>query len=184
MSAPIFVRSLRMEEIAEINRAAESSNDRTARRARILLLSSDGKRSTEIASEVGCTTQTVRNVIHDFEEEGSESLHTDKPGPKDPDRIFDSKKRANLIHLLNYDPDDFSKDESEWTLELLAQVAHEVGLTERVVSHETIRQAILETGKTWMQVKKSSAPTTATYMFYKKVDGLIGPEALENKSDD
>jgi len=43
------------------------------------------------------------------------------------------------------------------TLQLLAEVAFEagltVGLTERVVSHEAIRQAILEMGHSWQRAK-------------------------------
>jgi len=153
MSAPLFVRSLSETEQEKLEKALRSEEAFTLRRAQIVRLSARGKRSTEIAEDLGCSAQTVRNAIHDFNEEGTESLQREKPGPKDPDRLFGEEKRETLVELAHQSPRDFSKERSTWSLELLAEVAFEEGLTERVVSHEAIRQAILEMGHSWQRAK-------------------------------
>lgn len=177
MADPIFVRDLSNDEIATLEEAITTDSHKAARRARILLLSFQEMTSTEIADRVGCTPQTVRNAIHDFNERGLDSLRPDKPGPKDPERIFEEFERAHLIYFLNQDPQDFSKESSEWTLSLLAEVAYEQGITDRVVSHETIRQAILEAGYTWEEAKKAPSPSTAMYGLLKATNTF--PESDE-----
>jgi hypothetical protein len=57
------------------------------------------------------------------------------------------------LELAHQRPRDFSKERSTWTLPLLAEVAFEEGLTEHMVSNETIRQAILEMGHSWQRAK-------------------------------
>lgn len=154
MRPPLFVRSLTDTEQEKLEKALRSEEAFTLRRAQIVRLSSSGERAPEIAENLGCSAQTVRNAIHDFNEEGIESLHREKPGPKDPDRIFDEEKREALMDLAHQSPRDFSKERSTWSLELLAEVAFEEGLTDRVVSHEAIRQAILEMGHSWQRAKE------------------------------
>lgn len=154
MSAPIYVRSLTDKEQEALEEALRSEKAFVLRRAQIVRLSARGRRSSEIAEQLGCTAQTVRNAIHDFNEEGTESLRPGKPGPKDPDRIFGEKKREALLEVAHQSPRDFSKGRSSWTLPLLAEVAFEEGLTDHVVSGETIRQAILAMGHSWQRAKK------------------------------
>jgi len=154
MPAPIYVRSLTEKEQEVLEEALRSEEAFVLRRAQIVRLSACEKRSPKIAEHLGCTAQTVRNAIHDFNEEGIESLRREKPGPKDPDRIFEEKEQEALLGLAHQSPRDFSKERSSWTLPLLAEVAFEEGLTDRVVSDETIRQAILEMGHSWQRAKK------------------------------
>lgn len=153
MSAPLYVRSLTKEEQEALEEALRSEEAFTLRRAQIVRLSARGRRSTEIADELGCCSQTVRNAIHDFNERGLASLTPEKSGPKDPDRIFDEAKREALLELAHQSPRDFSKERSTWTLPLLAEVAFEEGLVGHVVSHETIRQAIQAMGHSWQRAK-------------------------------
>jgi transposase len=153
MPAPLFVRPVTSEEQDALDEALRSAVGFTLRRAQILRLSARGKRSGEIADALGCWPQTVRNAIHDFNERSTESLHPKKSGPKDPERLFGEVKREALLEVAHRSPRKFAKDCSTWSLELLAEVAFEEGLTERVVSHETIRQTILEMGHSWQRAK-------------------------------
>lgn len=153
MRPPLLVRSLTETEQAELEKALRSEEAFTLRRAQIVRLSARGRHSPEIADELGCCSQTVRNAIHGFNEDGIESLYREKPGPKDPERIFGEEKREALLELAHQSPREFSKERSTWTLQLLAEVAFEEGLTGRVVSHEAIRQAILEMGHSWQRAK-------------------------------
>ncbi|GAB3377952.1 hypothetical protein GCM10027514_15630 [Azotobacter armeniacus] len=54
-----------------------------------------------------------------------------------------------LRPLLYRSPRDFGKPTSLWTLSLAAEVAFEQGLTERQLSHESIRQALKRLGVGW-----------------------------------
>lgn len=153
MPAPLYVRPLTAAEQSALDEALGSKVAFTLRRAQILRLSAQGKRSGEIAEALGCWPQTVRNAIHDFNERSTESLHREKPGPKNPDRLFGEEEREALLEVAHRSPRKFSKDRSTWSLELLAEVAFEEDLTERVVSHETIRQAILAMGHSWQRAK-------------------------------
>jgi transposase len=93
----------------------------------------------------------VRNAIHDFEERGLDSLARKPKGP--PDRVFDEKKREALQELAHQSPRSFGKPRSTWTLSVLAEVAFEEGLTEREVSKETVRQAVLALRSSWQRAK-------------------------------
>lgn len=153
MPAPLYVRSLSFEEQQTLEKALHDEEAFTLRRAQILRLSAQGKRSGEIAEHLGCCTQTVRNAIHAFHARGLESLQPEKPGPKDPDRIFADHQQERLLEIAHRSPRAFSKHRSRWTLDLLAEVAFEEGLTDHEVSHETIRQAILAMGHSWQRAK-------------------------------
>ncbi len=54
--------------------------------------------------------------------------------PKSAQPLLDEEKRQQLRHLVEQSPRAFGKARSTWTLPLLAQVAHEQGLTKRLGS--------------------------------------------------
>ncbi|WP_052568841.1 helix-turn-helix domain-containing protein [Ktedonobacter racemifer] len=70
MKVPIYVRALSPAEQAGIEAGLRSSDAFTLRRSQILLASSRKQRPSEIARNLGCATQTVRNTIHAFERKG------------------------------------------------------------------------------------------------------------------
>lgn len=153
MKSPMFVREFSPDEKRALEDALRSSRSFTLRRAQILRLSSEGRPPREIASALGCAVQSVRNALHAFDERGLESLHPEKSGPKQPERLFDETKRERLMSIAHQSPRPFGKQRSTWTLSLLAEVAFEQGLTSDRVSHETIRQAILALGSSWQRAK-------------------------------
>ena len=74
MKTPIFVRMLSVEETAQLKAGLRSSNAFTLRRCQILLASQAGLRSIQIAKQLGCADQTVRNAIKAFNNAGFNSL--------------------------------------------------------------------------------------------------------------
>jgi DNA-binding CsgD family transcriptional regulator len=66
MKAPLYVRTLSPAELAGIEVGLRSSDAFTLRRSQILLASNRKQRPKEIARNLGCATQTVRNAIHAF----------------------------------------------------------------------------------------------------------------------
>src|SRR5258707_9688447 len=141
MKAPIFSRVLSPAEQTGLEAGLRSSDAFTLRRCQILLASHRGQRPAEIARNLGCATQTVRNAIHAFEQKGLECLKPESCRPKTVQAQFDQTKCEALRALLHQSPRIFGKATSLWTLTLATEVCFEQGLTVSQVSIETIRQA-------------------------------------------
>ncbi len=124
------------------------------RRCQILLASAEGQNAYQIARNLGCNPQTVRNVIHKFNEEGlSEVLRRGSNRPHRVHRSFDEKGAEALREMLHRSPRDFGRDSSLWTMEMAAEVSFEKGLTRERVSGETIRATLLRMGVRWQRAK-------------------------------
>jgi len=103
------------------------------------LASIRGQRPSEITRNLGCATLTVRNMLHAFEEDGLSCLKQLSSRPKTIHVEFDQPKCEALRAVLHQSPRTYGKKTSVWTLSLAALVCHELGLTARQVSIETIR---------------------------------------------
>ena len=159
----MYVRALSPAEQAGVEAGLRSSNAFTLRRSQILLASSRGQRPSEIARNLGCATQTVRNTLHAFEQRGLACLKQQSSRPKTIHAEFDQPKCEALRAVLHQSPRTYNKDTSVWTLALAAQVCQELGLTTHQVSIETIRLALKRLGVGWQRAKHwitSPDPTT------------------------
>jgi transposase len=150
----MFVRSLSDNEQNQLLSGLRSRKAFTVRRCQILLASSGGERVSKIANNLGCATQTVRNVIGDFNAIGLSSIEEKSRRPKTVQPVLDGSKCEHLRALLHASPRAFGKSTSNWTLQLIAEVSFKQGLTEWQLSHETIRQAIKRMGVSWKRAKK------------------------------
>ena len=117
------------------------------------MASSEHQTPAQIARRVGCASQTVRNTIHAFENEGTGCLGEKTRGPKDAQPVLDAVKADPLKSILHQSPRRFGKARSTWTLDLLAEVAFEQQLTPRRLSRETVRQAVKRLGHGWKRAK-------------------------------
>ena len=72
MKPPIFVCTLSKDERERLEASLRSKDAFTLRRSQILLASSRGDEVPQIARNLGCGQQTVRDAIHDFNERGLE----------------------------------------------------------------------------------------------------------------
>ena len=153
MKAPIYVRALRPDEQVGIEAGLRSSDAFTLRRSQILLASSREQRPAEIARNLGCATQTVRNAIHAFEQDGLACLKQESSRPKTVQAQFDQAKCETLRAILHQSPRAYGKTTSLWTLELAAEVCFEQGVTASRVSIETIRQALKRLRVGWQRAK-------------------------------
>jgi transposase len=149
----MYVRTLSPAEQAGIEAGLRSPSAFTLRRSQVLLASQRGQRPSEIARNLACAVQTVRNTLHAFEEEGVASLKQHSSRPKTMHAEFDQAKCEGLRAILHQSPRSYGKDTSVWTLALAAQVCQELGLTTHQVSIETIRLALGRLGVGWQRAK-------------------------------
>ncbi len=166
----MFVRELTGEEREALEAGLKSRDGFRLRRSQVLLASSRGEHAPRIAEAVGCCPQTARNVIAAFNERGLVSLTPGSTRPHSAVPELDAAKRERLREILHQSPRHFGKPRSTWTLELAAQVAHEQGLTRRVLGGETIRWAVGQLGGGWKRAKRWITSPDALYLL-KKVGG-------------
>lgn len=151
---PIYVRTLTAEEEAALRAGLRSHEAFTLRRCQILLSSASGKRASQIATELGCDTDTALNAINAFNQNGLSALKAGSTKPHRIERGFDSAAAEQLRALLHQSPRNFGKATSLWTLELAADVSFEQGLTSERVSREAVRTALQRLGVRWKRAKQ------------------------------
>ena len=154
MKKPIFVRELTDGERQALEETLRSSQAFVLRRAQILRASARGTWVPQIAEDLGCSPQTVRNAIHAFNDHGLEALQPGSSRPHTTHPAFDAAGLERLAELLHQSPRDFGKPASLWTLTLAAEVSYEQALTNRRVSYETVRAALQRLGKRWQRAKR------------------------------
>ena len=153
MPNPIYVRPITESERERLKAGLRSSNGFELRRCQIILASERGEHAIAIAQNVGCSDETVREVIKAFNRSGLEAL---KPGSRRPHKTqaaFKAEQGEQLKALLHQSPRTFGKPTSVWTLELAAEVSFEQELTQERVSGETIRLTLKRMGLKWARAK-------------------------------
>lgn len=153
MHPPMFVRLLQTEERRTLEQGLRSRDGFKLRRSQILLASAEGEAPQQIARQVGCSAQTVRNVIRAFEQKGVGCLEAQSSRPKTVQPTFDEPKREQLRQLLHQSPREFGKTRTTWTLGLLAEVCQAQGITEQRVSQVTMHQTLKAMGIDWKRAK-------------------------------
>jgi transposase len=153
MKPPLFVRPLTPDENQALRTGLRSPSAFTLRRCQILLASAEALKPSQIRDRLGCSTQTVRNALRAFAAEGIACLREKSHRPVSARPEIDDHRCERLQALLHRSPRDFGKPTSLWTLQLAAEVAFAVGITERQLSDETIRQALKRLGVGWKRAK-------------------------------
>ena len=172
MKPPIFVRPLTTEEEHQVRAGLRASDAFTLRRSQILLASAASLSAPQIAQRVGCSDQTVRDVIHEFVARGLACLQRQSSRPQSVQPELNAPKREQLRDLLHRSPRDFGKARSSWTLELAAEVCFAQQLTAKRVSDETIRQALLRLGVQWKRARDWITSPDPEYL--RKKSAVIG----------
>jgi transposase len=154
MRPPIFVRTLSEEEREALEEDLRSSEAFVLRRCQILLASARGEIAPQIAKNLGCEQQTVRDAIHDFDGRGLDALRANSSRPREAHAAFDEESARSLRELLHRSRREFGRQGSLWTLEDAAEVSFEEGLTNERVSGETIRATLSRLGVRWERAKR------------------------------
>lgn len=97
------------------------------RRARILLLRHEDVSAAEIVHMIGCARATVYRTVYRYEDLGVGSVR-DQRCQREPSKVTPEVEQQ-LLEYLDYVPQDYGWERSNWTLELLAlQLAHDTGV--------------------------------------------------------
>src|SRR3954452_22952335 len=110
MKPPIFVRTLSTDERKRLEAGLLSKDAFTLRRYQMLLASSRGDEVPQIAQNLGCGQQTVRDAIHAFNERGLDALVAVSSRPKSSQPAFDERSAEALRELLDRPPRHFGSD--------------------------------------------------------------------------
>ncbi len=153
MRTPIFIRPLTEDEQRQVQAGLRSSDAFVMRRCQILRASARGERAPEIARQLGCDDQTVRNVIHEFNATGLTVLQEGSSRPHRLHTSFSEEGLARLKELLHRSPRDFGKERGMWTLELAAQVSFEQGIISTPISDESVRRALKRLKTNWKRAR-------------------------------
>ena len=154
MKAPLFVRPLTDAEREQVKAGLRSSEVFTLRRCQILLASAGGATASQIAHQVGCSDQAVRNAIKAFNQRGLAALTKGSSRPHTVRAAFDAAGVEKLRDLLHRSPREFGKPTSLWTLTLVAEVSAAEGVTPGPVSGETVRATLKRLGVRWQRAKQ------------------------------
>jgi transposase len=160
-----------MPKLLRANAARDSSEERQVRRlaqsrhapgdwirrARMIVRSWEGLRTTEIARGLGCHPQTVRERILRFNAEGIEGLG-DRPGPGRKPRLTEAE-RSRIIALAKGPPPGAiirqsegtlvtaeAEAEAHWTLDALADAAQGRGIQ---IGRSQVRRILLREKVRW-----------------------------------
>lgn len=148
-----YVRSLTSAERRALEAGLGSGDAFVLRRCQIVLGSADHESVPVLAKRVGRTERNVHAVLDAFEARGMACLQRRSSRPHTIHAAFPPERAESLKALLHQSPRTFGKPTSLWTLELVAEVTFEQGLTLERVTGETIRATLARLGVQWRRAK-------------------------------
>lgn len=168
----LYGRPLTDEERETLRQSLKSSDGFKVRRAQMILLSSDEHlKVNEIGLRLNCHGQSVREVLHGFQEIGLACLEKGTRARHDDQRAFDDEARERLGEWVRRSPRELGYETSLWTLDLLARASFDKGLTAKRVSGETVRATLATMGIGWRRAKHWITSPDRQYEM-KKSDGI------------
>jgi transposase len=146
----IFVRHLTDKEAQELYLLME--DDKIGIHARMILLSSEGYTVPEIMQQTNIHDGTIRKWIHRFNDQGIAGI---KPVPRSVNNIRITKdQRERIAEIASTEPRELGMKFSNWSLrKLVWYVVTKVKIVDEI-SHEKIRQILVESGIRWRNTRK------------------------------
>jgi transposase len=152
----VKARTLREEEVKELEKVMKSSNRTVVWRSQAIMMSAkENLNPRQIAERLGYGGEIIRRVIHRFNERGLSVIYPQSRARQDDQRAFDDASRERLKQVVRQSPRDFGIENSLWTLSELAQVSYEQGLTDQVVHPDTVSETLHRLGIGWKKAKRT-----------------------------
>lgn len=145
MAERVRVREITSDEGNRLLRIVrrDSGSVVTWRRAQIVLLSAQGMEAPRIAEVTFTSADRVRDVIHNFNTDGFDSLRPRYAGGRPPK--FNTEDRAAIKQIALAKPGDHGLPFSTWSLSKLADYLVAQGVVEDI-SHEGLRRLLRDEG--------------------------------------
>ena len=145
MAERVRVREIDNDEGNRLLRMVRRSSGSvvTWRRAQMVLLSAQGMYVAQIAQVVFTSDDRVRDVIHNFNADGFDSLRPKYAGGRPPK--FDAEQRAQIKQIALGRPGDYGLPFSTWSLSKLVDYLVAQGVVDDI-SHEGLRVLLREQG--------------------------------------
>jgi transposase len=182
MVHPVQVRSISNDEGNRLLRILRRGTGSvvTWRRAQMVLLSDQRMPVAKIAEVTFTSPDRVRDVLHNFNADGFNSLYPRYAGGRPPK--FDLKQRAKIKEIALSRPADHDLPFSAWSLSKLADFLVAEGVVDDI-SHEGLRLLLRDEDVSFQAVKtfKAStdpdydAKTTRVVQLYAIADGTAAP---------
>ena len=152
----------------------------TWRRAQIMLLSAQGMDVPQIAQVTFSSDDRVRDVLHNFNRDGFDSLYPRYAGGRPP--TFTLPQRQDIKKLALSRPTDHDLPFSTWSLSKLADFLVAKGVVDDI-SHEGLRLLLREEGVSFQAIKTWKTSTDPDYEtkknrileLYAIADGQVPP---------
>lgn len=146
------VRDISDEEGNRLLRAVRRSSGSvvTWRRAQMVLLSAQGMDVDQIAKVAFTSPDRVRDVIHNFNDDGFDSLYPKYAGGRPPTFTLPQRQQIKKIALSR--PQDHNLPFSTWSLTKLAEFLVAEGVVDDI-SHEGLRDLLRKEGVSFQVIK-------------------------------
>jgi transposase len=148
----IRVREISNDEGQRLLRIVRRSSGSvvTWRRAQMVLLSAQGMDVAQIAKVAFTSTDRVREVLHNFNDDGFDSLYPKYSGGRPPTFTLPQRREIKKVALSR--PQDHDLPFSTWSLSKLAEFLVAEGVVDDI-SHEGLRQVLREEGVSFQRIK-------------------------------
>jgi transposase len=152
MANRVRVREISNEEGQRLLRIVRRSSGSvvTWRRAQMVLLSAQGMDVAQIAEVAFTSEDRVRAVLHNFNDDGFESLYPKYSGGRPP--TFTLPQRREIKKIVLSRPADHDLPFSTWSLAKLADFLVTEGVVDDI-SHEGLRALLREEGVSFQAIK-------------------------------
>jgi transposase len=152
MANRVRVREISNEEGQRLLRIVRRSSGSvvTWRRAQMVLLSAQGMDVAQIAEVAFTSEDRVRAVLHNFNDDGFESLYPKYSGGRPP--TFTLPQRRAIKKMALSRPADHDLPFSTWSLAKLADFLVAEGVVDDI-SHEGLRALLREEGVSFQAIK-------------------------------
>jgi transposase len=179
----IRVREITPEEGNRLLRIVRRSSGSvvTWRRAQMVLLSAQGMDVSQIASVAFTSADRVRAVLHNFNDDGFDSLYPKYAGGRPPTFTLPQRQQMKKIALSR--PVDHDLPFSTWSLTKLAEFLVAEGVVDDI-SHEGLRTLLREEGVSFQVIKTWKTSTDPDFeekknrvlFLYDIADGKVKPK--------
>lgn len=183
MAESVRVRDLDDEEGNRLLRIIRrgSGSVVTWRRAQMVLLSAQGMSVARIAEVAFTSEDRVRDVIHNFNTDGFDSLYPKYRGGRPP--MFTLPQRREIKKIAKSKPVEHGLPFSTWSLTKLADFLVAEGVVDDI-SHEGLRQLLRAENVSFQRIKTWKASRDPDYAvkkarlehLYAIADGEVMPE--------